>query len=150
MYRLIILLLALIASTTSYAQKMYKWVDDQGVTHYTSSRPPADQEADKVSIRRAPPAQPKSASADNQPSTDEGDQLEEAFKAADLKNKSQQDFDKTVNQEYCRRAQNNLKILNSHGRIRERGKDGEVIILADEQKQERITRAQQSVDRSCK
>jgi len=51
MYRLIIVVLtALIATNVAQAAKMYRWVDENGVTHFSTRQPPR-QNADKTQLQ---------------------------------------------------------------------------------------------------
>lgn len=51
MYRSIVLLLtALLTTTAAEAAKMYRWVDEDGVTHFSTRQPPR-QNADKTKLQ---------------------------------------------------------------------------------------------------
>ena len=59
MYRLIMLLLtAVLAVSTAQAAKMYRWVDDKGVTHY-SKRPPPGLNPDQTQLQGGSVTQPR-------------------------------------------------------------------------------------------
>lgn len=53
MLRIGIALLLALAAAPLAAQKVYRWVDERGVVHYTD-RAPADREAGQVEVRRLP------------------------------------------------------------------------------------------------
>lgn len=53
MTRVLAALLCLLAAAPLAAQKVYRWVDQRGVVHYTD-RPPPDREAGQVELRRLP------------------------------------------------------------------------------------------------
>jgi hypothetical protein len=58
MYRsMIILLTAALFATAAEAAKMYKWVDENGVTHFSTRQPPR-QNADKTQLQGGNPNQP--------------------------------------------------------------------------------------------
>lgn len=58
MCRLIaILLAAVVVNTTALAAKTYKWVDENGVTHFSTRQPPR-QNADKTKLRGGNVTQP--------------------------------------------------------------------------------------------
>jgi hypothetical protein len=54
---LLLALLALCGASTARAQ-MYKWVDEKGVTHYTTSPPPAGQKSQELKVQTAPISSP--------------------------------------------------------------------------------------------
>lgn len=59
MYRLTALLLATVfAVSAAQAAKMYKWVDDKGVTHF-STRPPPNQQTDQTRLKGGSVMQPR-------------------------------------------------------------------------------------------
>lgn len=62
MCRLTILLLAAMLTTTAaQAAKMYKWVDDKGVTHFSTRQPPR-MNADKTKLQGGAVDQPRANS----------------------------------------------------------------------------------------
>ena len=59
MYRLsVFLLTAMLATTAAQAGKMYKWVDDNGVTHFSSRQPPREN-ADKTKLQGGDLSKPR-------------------------------------------------------------------------------------------
>lgn len=63
MYRLIVFLLAaVISSTAAHAAKMYRWVDENGVTHFSTHQPPRPN-ADKTKLKGGSLNQPRPSTA---------------------------------------------------------------------------------------
>ena len=61
MYRLTALLLTtVLAVSAAEAAKMYKWVDEKGVTHF-STRPPPNQHTDQTRLKGGSVTQPRSS-----------------------------------------------------------------------------------------
>lgn len=61
MYRLIACLLAaVVVSTAAQAAKTYKWVDENGVTHFSTRQPPR-QNADKTKLQGGNVTQPRAS-----------------------------------------------------------------------------------------
>jgi hypothetical protein len=61
MYRsMLILLTAALFATTAEAAKMYKWVDENGVTHFSTRQPPREND-DKTQLQGGNPNQPPPA-----------------------------------------------------------------------------------------
>ena len=60
MYRtLVFVLAAMLFTTAAQAAKMYKWVDDNGVTHYSTRQPPREN-SDKTQLQGGSVTQPRS------------------------------------------------------------------------------------------
>ena len=61
MYRSIVFLLtAMLTTTAAEAAKTYRWVDENGVTHYSSRQPPREN-ADKTRLQGGTSTQPRSS-----------------------------------------------------------------------------------------
>lgn len=139
--------LALILSTTIQAGKYYRWVDESGVTHYTET-PPPDTQATTI---RTQGKDPKSAEQAKARLSEQRKAFTEAAankKAADEENKLADENEK-IKQGNCETAKKNLKMLQEHSRIREKGDNGEYTVLAEEERQARIKLAQERIKEFC-
>lgn len=145
--RLCLPLLAITLAFPAAAAKVYKWVDDEGVTHYTEQAP-ADKEYEIVSTSGAPPSGAAKAKK----------QLEEARAARDEKATKDLDFaeqqkirdeEARIRKENCENAKANLKTMQEHARIRILGDDGEFRYLSEEEKQQQEDRAKQIISDNC-
>lgn len=106
MYRLTTLLLTtVLAVSAAQAGQMYKWVDDKGVTHF-STRPPPNRNTDQTRLKGGTVTQPR---------TDTGSQGLAKIKGVDLQNSGWQgcasnlcqlvkQIDPTCQTSYCSRA----------------------------------------------
>lgn len=120
------------------AKKFYKWVDENGVTHY-SERPPRGQKAQQVTTytgRGTPPPTPKTAASD------------EAKAEAEQSTSAQADPIKDP--KICNSARKNLDILDRSNRVRLRGENGELVTLSNEQKESQRKTALKAVKEHCK
>ncbi|GAB1261372.1 DUF4124 domain-containing protein [Aurantivibrio plasticivorans] len=130
--------LGFLSFSAQAAQTFYKWVDQDGVTHY-SARKPHGQEAEEVTIRggrqtSSPQSQPKEPTPSSQPSS------ADAAATASTANKDQ---------ERCSIAKENLTTLQSFSRVREKDSDGEYRVLSEEEKQKRIENLKAIIKESC-
>jgi hypothetical protein len=57
---IVFLLMAVLTTTAAEAAKMYKWVDENGVTHFSTRQPPREN-ADKTRLQGGTVAQPRSS-----------------------------------------------------------------------------------------
>jgi len=142
----------------------YKWVDENGRVHY-SDQPPASSMNSKIV---GPASKPKSSTGsdatDSSSATDSSESGEPksiAEREAELRKKQKADQEaaaksakdqanKDANQENCNQAKLSLKTLESGMRIKEVGSSGEQVYLDDEQRQQRIEKTRQDIDRLCK
>lgn len=142
---LTITLLGLAAASASAADRLYRWVDDNG-NQVNSDRPPSAEMDYEVISTESSMVRTLGDESDS-PSQVEGDnekpyegETERVTEARD----SDSDSDSKKNPENCEIARNNLIQLNSSARIRLRGDDGEIRYLSVEEKdiqRENATRA---------
>ena len=113
--RLLVGLCALAVFAPAFAQAVYTWKDDKGVTHYSDSPPPAG--AKKKDVRTqpdpvaAPAAEVKPASAADAAAKPKPDPAaEQAAQAAEEKHQK-------ARAQACKEAQANLAVLNSQAAV---------------------------------
>jgi hypothetical protein len=128
------LVTALLAATPGVAaEKYYKWVDAQGITHY-SSRPPHNQDATTVRTTNLKP--------DAAPATPAGDTVAAAPDAAPaaVPEKSP---------ERCDIGRNNLRTINENPRVRTKTDDGSFRYLEPAEIEEQRQRAEKEIAENC-
>lgn len=109
------------------AEKVYKWVDRQGVTHY-SEQPPTDRKAATIKIK---PHQIESKTP--QPQAIEPDSQAPQLQTEVETRLSREQL--AVQRKNCITAGNKLRALQNAGRVRQlNAESGEYIYLADEVK----------------
>lgn len=122
----------------SMAAQIYKWVDEQGVTHF-DAQPPQGREAATVvtpsSSAGKPATLPRSNAIGDQQAIDKTVKKQVAEQQAQLK-------------VFCEQARTNLAQLQNNPRLRE-DVDGEMRRLTDEQRQERTAEAQRQIAENC-
>lgn len=135
--------LMLALSTSAMASQVYKWVDDQGVTHF-GAQPPQGQEATTINTAAPPPRQAPSTPA---PSIEE--QLDPEQAAIDKKVKEDVAKQEAERKQFCETARINLAQLENNPRVRVEDA-GEVRRLGEDERQERITELKKSIAENCK
>ncbi len=150
MFTRILIILALSSTAAGVAVAgIYKWVDDDGKVHYSETRP-TGQAAKKM---RVPTRIPKDNSTYKRPSfkTDKND--EEKADAKNQQDKARQQEDKGLSAEEkakrCARARQVLETLSAGDRVRQKDAEGNISVLTEEQKQERIGREKKKINRYC-
>ncbi len=163
------MLLALMMYSICAFADVNKWVDDKGRVHYSDEPPPSSA---KKLISSTPKSRRSSDSSDltesdkAQESGTPAEQVEPdepksiAEREAELKKKQIADQEKAAkaakqqaikeaNQENCNQARLSLKTLQSDMRIMELDAKGEQTYLDDNQRQQRITKIQQDINKLC-
>ena len=138
--------LLLAMSATAMASQVYKWVDAQGVTHF-SAQPPQGQDATSVNTA-APP--PKPAVAEDKKAAPTFESIADPEQAA-IDEKVKQDIaaKEAERKKYCADVRTNLSQLENNPRVRTEV-DGEVRRLSEDERQSRISEAQKAIAENCK
>lgn len=148
------LILALLTSATSFAG-LNKWVDENGKVHYSDQPPPSGVQAE--TLRPAPAPATDNASGSTVPAAPktiaereaEFRKAQQAKKEAADKAAKEQAIAET-DKANCTAAQQNLRTLQADMRLTELNEKGERSYLSDEQRQQRIAKAQQDISTFCK
>jgi len=140
-------ILTSLLSAPLQADEVFKWVDEQGITHY-EERAPADKDYSKVTTYGVVPADTEKAKqrldqqrADKKVAEEKGVDYAAQKKVADEQAK--------VRTENCKKAQNNLKTIQENARVRILGEDGEFRYLSEEERQQQTDTAKEMITANC-
>jgi Domain of unknown function (DUF4124) len=140
-------LLVALLNPSLHADEVYKWVDEQGITHY-EERAPADKNYSKVTTYGVVPADAEKANQRlDQQRADKKSAEEKGLDYA--KQKKISDEQARVRTENCKGAQNNLKTIQENARVRILGEDGEFRYLSEEERQQQIDTAKEMITANC-
>jgi len=154
----ILLILLTLVSASAFAG-LHKWVDANGKVHYSDQPPPANVEATTLrSISSAKDSATESgAAASSAPAAPKtiAEREAELKKAQQAKKEATDKADRKQAEaeaikENCIAARKYLSLLQEGLRMVEIDDKGERFYLNDEQRQQRIARAQQDVSTYCK
>lgn len=126
---------------------VYKWVDDQGITHYSQTPPPAKQ-FNTVEPPPPPAQDPQQAAKKLQEMQQSMDEKRQA-RDEQAKQQDQRSAELEADRKACQEARKRLEVLQSHGRIRAHSPDGESRILTPEQRQAHIAKTRQVIAGTC-
>jgi hypothetical protein len=156
--RKFMLILLILSSANSYAA-VTKWVDSQGQVHYSDEPPPPDVKAEKLrstsntdgaggtnGVSEASPSAAPKTIAEREA---ELKKAQRAKKEAADKAAQKQAAADTIKAN-CDNAQQNLSALQSGVRMMEVNAKGENAYIDDQQRQQRVEKAQQDISRYCK
>ncbi len=129
---------------------IYKWVDEQGVTHYSSATP-ADKKAEQLKTQAAPPVV-----EDRSPQQSMKDwQANEQFKNYKQKREQQEAAENKLREENaekarrCAIAKERLGILQQQRRLYSTNDQGEREYLDDDARAAETKRMQEAVANNC-
>jgi hypothetical protein len=144
----LILLLALAlggAEASADDQKFYKWVDDEGVVHYSAS-PPSGVEYEEVGVDLREPENRGTQGAPPRPTEDDPAGEDQA---ADMLTTEVGEPDPEEVAERCEQYRTNLENLQREVNVFVRGDDGERTRVTEEERQRLIDQAQQFIEENC-
>ncbi len=127
----------LFISDVSAENLQYKWKDANGEVHYTE-RPPANGVPfETIRIKSHVSNQPASSLTKNDKAAEQ--------KPEDIQDKKYNDWKK----ENCKRAMQNLDVLENAGRISQDDGQGGTRLMTDEEKQEKIKAMTEQKEKYC-
>ena len=128
-------------SSSLAASQVYKWVDAQGVTHF-SAQPPQGQSAQTVNTAIAPPSGHASpAPLDQQTGESKQRSIDQAVKQQVAEEEAER-------LRYCTTLRTNLSQLQNNPRVRVEDK-GSMRRLNEEERQARIGETKQKINDTC-
>ena len=130
----------------AFAAGVYKWVDEDGVVHY-SDKKPDHQSSQQLNVRTAP-----APGAQDRPSAQE--QNKALTDKQEVEKLRQQQATETAQaearqSERCDAVKKNLETLSTTARIREKGDNGELRYLTPEEILDRKKQSQSILDNEC-
>ena len=126
-------------------QTIYKWVDVEGVVHY-SARPPDDVEYEEVDIRNREPVDP---AADGGKMAEAGPPAEPERSLPEQPQMETTAPDPEMVAERCAQARDNLEKLNRHANLVISDEDGQRRAITNEERRRMLQEAQQFIDEWC-
>jgi hypothetical protein len=153
MYKTIVgvLLAALLAGLSAgqgavaQEQTIYKWVDEEGVVHYTA-RPPEGVDYQEVGIETR---EPVDSAAGDGGGDDEAERTAEDDTATDPGERETLGPDPEVVAERCEQARRNIENLTRYANVLVRGEDGEQREVTEEERKRMLEEARQFVEEWC-
>lgn len=143
---LILALLALMLPAFAQAQSVYRWTDENGVTHF-GDREPTGRQADRVSVRtgRLSGNAAERASPQEQVRALDEQREESARRANETAVEEARRKQREAN---CATARSNLQVLSTNARIRIE-EDGEQRYLTPEEIETQRARFEQAAEENC-
>ena len=145
--RLLVGACALVMFAPAFAQAVYTWKDDKGVTHYSDSPPPAG--AKKKVVKTAADPVPSAAPVAQVKAADAADAAAKPDNAAQQAAAAEQQAKQR--EQACKQAQANIAVLNSQAGVTvDRDGDGKAdAVLDTKQRAQELQAMQAVVSASC-
>lgn len=141
------LLTILALMSAAHAAKVYKWVDEEGVTHY-GEQAPTNKDFELISTSGAPASSKNKAK--NTPAAVEASSEKENAKPLDFEEqKKLREQEAQVRKDNCENAKANLKTIEENARIRIMDDNGEYRYLSEEERQQQLERAKNIIATNC-
>lgn len=143
LHRLVLFIGLALLSQYVIADEYYKWVDDQGVTHYSSEKPEG-REASKVRAHNPP------SSSQDKAMKRLKEQRQEAAQEREAANQDEEEEGNTAEalKEDCKKHRENLKVLTNKPTVRRKNPEtGQMEVLTQEEKQKMIERTKKQLER---
>jgi hypothetical protein len=132
------------APAISSAASVYKWTDEDGVTHF-GDRQPTGQQSESVSIRTGKPSENSRQSPQAQVKALEDQEAEQAERKQESAVEEARRKQREAN---CETARSNLSILQRNSRIRVE-EDGEQRYLSPEEIEEQRKKFEEIAEENC-
>ena len=144
MHLKILSLASLLVTTSIFSAEVsiYKWIDDNGIVHFSHSHP-ANKIATEVDVQVAYSPAEKDIT-DRSTTTNDGSSEDKDNKRAELIKKNEKMF-----AENCKSAQANKKILSNFKKILIQDENGEEKLLTDDQITEQLAVNEKHIDIYC-
>jgi hypothetical protein len=145
--------LLMLASLSVSADEIYRWVDENGVVNYTQQKP-RNAEAETIvttssssrSANDTSAPKPVASASIGQPMSAEQERMLEGLRAAE---RTRQEEIAKIKEQNCQQSRDVLSRLTLKDRIRVKGADGEYTIMREDERQERISKAQENIALYC-
>lgn len=146
-FKQICLAIATLLMTFTVHAQIYKWVDENGQTHY-SQQPPASGEAQQIDVPPPPPVDPEAAQEEVEELIEQQEAAEQAEQEA--REQAQQEAEQqAIREENCRIARQNLEQYQNNPGRRVMDEEGNVTRLREEDRQQKMQEFQQQIDEFC-
>lgn len=132
------------APAMSSAASVYKWTDEEGVTHF-GDRQPSGQQSESVSIRTGKRSESNRQSPQEQVKALEEQESEQAERKEESAAEEARRKQREAN---CETARSNLSILKRNSRIRVE-EDGEQRYLAEDEIEEQRKKFEEIAEENC-
>jgi hypothetical protein len=136
------------------ATSVYKWVDEKGVTQYSTTPPPgmpAQTIKAEPNKQVAPEKVASDTGKDNKGAAEgiPGETTAQTSPEGKRPDDPQRAEQKAIGEKVCQELRDNLERMQRYTRLYEKDAQGEITWLTEEQRQQRIEETQQQIKEFC-
>ena len=133
------------AAGSATAGEIYRWVDDEGVTHYTQ-HPPADRSAERLETEPAPADAPRESLPDTEEMRDSAaDRIErERLEREEAERLRESRAERAA---WCPQARQQLEAMRNQPRVRH--EDEGYRLLNEDELEAKVRELQEKIERRC-
>jgi hypothetical protein len=139
---------AVFAVAAAPGERIYKWTDVDGNTVYSQTPPPPGIKAERIQGAPRPPEDPDKVMQELRERAEDFSERRDDRLTLEKDGQEALDRKKQV-EEICAQLRKNLETLQNNSRIREQREGEEPVVLAEEQRQERIKTTQERIQKEC-
>ncbi len=141
------LALGLALAAPLQAAEIYKWVDEEGVTHY-SQQPPPSGDADRVGVDTPPDEE---IAREREEMEETGERLEaQREQRREAEQQAQENAaERERRQQRCADLRASLQKLTENRRLLVPDEEGNVRRLSEEERQQRVAERRRQIDEQC-
>ena len=141
------LALGLALATPLQAAEIYKWVDDEGVTHY-SQQPPPSGDADRVGVD-TPPDEEIAREREEMEATGERLEAQREQRREAEQQANENAAERERRQQRCADLRASLQKLTENRRLLVPDEEGNVRRLPEEERQQRVAERRRQIEEEC-
>jgi hypothetical protein len=141
------LLLGLVLTVPAHAAGIYKWVDEDGVTHY-GQEPPPTADATRVGVD-SPPEEELERERREMEARGEALKADREARRETQQARRETAAEREQREQRCADLRASLKKLTENRRLLVRDGDGGVRRLPEEERQERVAEQRRQIEENC-
>lgn len=146
-HALVGLALGLALAAPLQADEIYKWVDEEGVTHY-SQQPPPSGDAARVGVDRPPDEEIERERQEMEETGERLDARREERREAEQQARKEAG-EREEREERCADLRSSLKKLTENRRLLVPDGEGDVRRMGEEERQERVAERRRQIEEEC-
>ncbi len=128
---------------------LYKWVNENGEVVYSDKPPPRNVETQKIKPPPRPSVNPEAAMQQLRDRANSFEERRQKRGEAEQEQK-QAAAQATQKQQRCDKLREKLSFLTINNRVGEKNADGEVSLLNEDQRQQKISKTRALIQKDCK
>ncbi|OOZ35377.1 DUF4124 domain-containing protein [Solemya velesiana gill symbiont] len=146
---LVVAIALFVVATTTHGE-VYRWVDENGATIYSQTRPTSGVTVEIIKATPTKTSKGEESSPEDRlrQQTEASDEAKEQTESEDLEQEFKAE-EARIKKENCKSARHNLKLYQTLGNRIVKHPDGTYKRYSEEERQEKITQAEKQISEFC-